>query len=131
MVHQCDDQTGCNINHQRDQILTVILYRSLHQSNRIIFIQRIHILIIAALLHFHHRDIGHNPEHTIDLGRDDPGIILEDAGQNLHLILCKFSGAVEIILAVLDLFCYSLFFLYHFLCLFFLWFIAASGIHGL
>ena len=82
----------------------MVLNGCVHQGDRIIFIQGIHILIITPLLDFHHRNVGHNPEHAVHLRSNDPGIVFKHAGQDLHLILRELSGAVKVVFAIFDLF---------------------------
>ena len=104
MVNQGKDQPRRNVQHKGNIVFSFVLYIGIHQCHAVIFIQRIYILIISALLNLQDRDIGHDAENTVNLGCQDSGIILKYTGKNFHFLFCEFSWAVKVISAVLCFF---------------------------
>ena len=104
VVNQCDDQSGSNIHHERNIILSLVRNLNIRQCNTVIFMKRIDELIVSALLHFHHGYVCKNPEYSVYLRSQNTGIIFKDAVQYFYFVLCKLSWTVEIIFTVLCLF---------------------------
>ena len=57
--------------------------------------------MVALLLYALHLDLAGGVEQGVEPGVDHPGVALEYAIENLDAVLGKFSGTVEVVLAVL------------------------------